>query len=123
MFWREDVSHIWVLYHNGTWQEFVDQWVEGSPVPSRGSPPPGKVAPVRGFGYIWGTYNHVAEGLGWALEEEKGFCARVQEFEQGFLFASVTVPYCRDELYNWATHPDFHPLLLAIYAHGMWEGW
>ena len=78
---------------------------------------------MRGFGYIWGTYGEAAERLGWAVDREKGFCARIQSFERGVLFRSHTVQFCEDEQYNWATHPDFDELFFAIYGAGTWQSW
>ncbi|MCD6519902.1 MAG: hypothetical protein J7M05_08275 [Anaerolineae bacterium] len=121
MLWRSDVRQILVFYADGTWANFPDRWQEGMPIPSRGNPPPGRVAPVRGFGLVWGSHEEVAKRLGWALEEEKGFCATVQSFQRGFIFRSNRVRYCLDELYNWATHPSFKPLFFAVYGDGGWQ--
>jgi hypothetical protein len=74
MLWRSDTRRVIVFYGGDrTWTEFTDQWTEGAAIPSRGTPPPGLSAPIRGFGYIWGTYDSVYDGIGWALEQEKGF--------------------------------------------------
>lgn len=121
MLWRSDTGKIVVLYHDGTWTDFPDQWAEGAFIPSRGSPPAGRLAPVRGFGYIWGHHDEVADRLGWALEDEKGFCANVQAFEQGFIFHSSTILHCQGELYNWATHPNFAPLFFSVHGDGHWQ--
>ena len=123
MFWRSDTRRVTALFDDGTWTEFAEQWVEGAPIPSRGDPPAGLLAPMRGFGYIWGTYGEAAERLGWAVDREKGFCARIQSFERGVLFRSHTVQFCEDEQYNWATHPDFDELFFAIYGAGTWQSW
>jgi serine/threonine protein kinase len=123
MFWRSDTRRVTVFFNNRTWTEYSDQWVEGAPIPSRGSPPPGLLAPVRGFGYIWGIHDSVATGIGWALEEEKGFCALIQPLERGFVFRSSGVTFCQDELYNWATDPSFTVLFLAVYSDGTWQQW
>ena len=121
MSWRSDTRRVTVFFDNRTWTEFRDQWLEGASIPSRGSPPPGLLAPTRGFGYIWGIHDSVANGIGWALEEEKGFCAKIQLLEQGLVFRSSTVAFCQDRLYNWATHPSFRPLFFAVYSDGTWE--
>ena len=121
MFWRSDTRRVTVFYGNGTWTEFSEQWTEGAAIPSRGNPPTGLLAPARGFGYIWGVYDSVADGIGWALEEEKGFCARIQSLERGLIFRSSTVKFCQGQLYNWATHPSFRQLFFAVYSDGTWE--
>jgi len=123
MFWPSDTRRVIVFFGGRTWTEFPEQWVEGSPIPSRGDAPPGLVAPIRGFGYIWGTHDSVANGIGWAVDQEKGFCANIQRFEKGIIFHSSTVRFCQDELYNWATHPDFAPLFFSAYADETWQRW
>jgi hypothetical protein len=123
LMWRSDTQRVIAFYNNGAWAEFPDQWAEGVAVPSRGSPPPGLVAPVRGFGYIWGRRDEVASRLGWALTEEKGFCAAIQTFEAGFIFHSSTVKSCQDDLYNWATHPSFAPLFYRVAGDGTWRAY
>lgn len=120
MFWRSDTMRVIAFYDGGTWTEFADQW-DGLTTVSRGSPPPGRVAPIRGFGYLWGTYDEVANRLGWGLEEEKGFCANIQPFERGLIFHSSTVSYCQDELYNWATHAAFEALFFVVHEDGTWR--
>lgn len=123
MFWSSDTRRVIVFYGDHTWVEFGDQWTEGAPIPSRGDPPAGLLAPIRGFGYIWGTYDTVADGIGWAIDQEKGFCANIQRFEKGIIFHGSTVRFCQDELYNWATHPDFAPLFFSAYADETWQRW
>ena len=121
MFWRSDTWRASVLYDDGTWTEFPDQW-DGLTTVSPGAPPPGLVAPVRGFGYLWGTYDDVAGRLGWGLEEEKGFCANIQPFERGFIFhSSSAVEHCWEDLHNHATDPGFTPLLLVMRGDGTWR--
>lgn len=123
MFWRADTRRVTSFYSDATWTEFADQWVEGAPIPSRGNAPRGLIAPIRGFGYIWGTYGQVFEQLGWATDQEKGFCARIQSFERGVLFRSHAVQFCENGKYNWATHPDFDELFFAVYEDGAWHRW
>jgi len=123
MLWRSDTQRVVAFYDDGPWTEFPDQWTEGAPIPSRGTPPPGRVAPIRGFGYIWGIYDEVASRLGWALEEEKGFCANIQSFEQGFILRDSTVRSCLDQMLNEPrmTHPNFAPLFWAVYGDETWR--
>lgn len=99
MFWREDTKRIYVFIGDpnndltGTWLEYSDTWVEGTPLPTpqgtpgvRGSniPPIGKYAPVRGFGMIWRADPVLRERLGWALEPEQAVTAAFQTFEGGY---------------------------------------
>jgi hypothetical protein len=62
---------IYVLFEDGTVQRFQDTYVDGTPEPPL-NPPPGRLAPVRGFGKVWreGTGARVRERLGWATAPE-----------------------------------------------------
>lgn len=128
MLWRSDTDQVYVLYlgnganrSTGTWEVREDRWpgTEGSV----GIPPPtGRYEPIRGFGWLWREHLGGPTGrLGWALEEEKGFCAQIQVFGTGAMFHSNTVEFCEDRLFNWATHPSFAPLFFGLYANGTWR--
>jgi hypothetical protein len=131
MFWRSDVDWTYALHwQNGANAAFGDvttggdawKWDESFPDGRGLTPPPGFYEPVRGFGYTW--YNFLGgpdSAIGWATEQEKGFCASLQPFENGFIFHSSSVQYCQDEFYNWAANPDFTPLFFTIYNNGTWE--
>lgn len=129
MLWRSDTDHVYILHmqdgsdlYAGTWQLRTDTWDGSNPDGVGLSPPPGLYEPVRGFGWLWRTYlGGPGSQLGWAREEEKGFCANFQPFDAGLIFGSSTVTYCQDQLYNWATHPSFIPLLFALYGDGTWR--
>jgi hypothetical protein len=45
-------------------------------------PPTGFYQPVRGFGQIWRERAGVRASLGWALSEELGFTATIQQFDR-----------------------------------------
>ncbi len=81
MFWRQDNTQIYVLYHNGGWGMYKDTWQEGDPESScsGGSP----LTPIRGFGKVWCTVSAVRNGLGGATGGEQGFNGIVQDFQQG----------------------------------------
>lgn len=121
LLWRQDTDRMYVLFNDGTWTGFLDEWDQVSSIPSRGNPPAGRHAAVRGFGYLWGSNDGVWTQLGWALEEEKGFCARIQPCERGFLLRSSTVKTCLNDLYNQARSSDFTPILFAVYDNGSWR--
>jgi hypothetical protein len=109
-----------VFYNNNTWREEADQWDQVSPVPSRGDPPTGLQAPVRGFGYLWGTRDDIFDRLGWALSEEKGFCAYLQPFERGVAFRSSSVQTC-DGNYNRANDAGFPYIYIGALDDGTWR--
>jgi len=120
MLWRSDLNTVYVLFSDGSWIEIPDKW-DGYSTAGRGEPPAGLRAPERGFGWVWGTRNDVFNRLGWALDQEKGFCTAVQPMERGFIFQSNRVQSCQDGLYNWATHPEFRPLLFRVMTNGTWR--
>ncbi len=130
MLWRSDLDHIYAFFfQNGTnltrgsYQTGGDAWKwDGSYPDGTGlTPPAGLLEPVRGFGYVWRNFLGGPSGdIGWATDEEKGFCVRIQPFEQGLMFRSDTVTYCEDEYYNWATHPSFVPLYFSLSGDGNW---
>lgn len=82
MIWLAETDSIYVLYDtlysgNATRLErYDDAFVEGEPDPALPTePPPGKFAPVRGFGLVWRTRENVRSSLGWALAPEQGYTA------------------------------------------------
>lgn len=121
MLWRSDTNLSYILYPDATWENANETW-NGQEPPSRGDPPPGLVRPERGFGYVWGVRDDVFNRIGWATMPEKGFCATLQPFEQGFALASAAVPSCTAEnLYNHVFDGDWRPLLLALDNTGRWR--
>jgi hypothetical protein len=120
MIWRSDTNQSLALFSNGRWSPLEQGW-DGQEIPSRGEPPPGLQAPVRGFGYAWALRDDLFNQLGWARGEERGFCAAIQPFEHGFLLQSSTVEFCQDNLYNSAREPGWQPLQLAVLNDGSWR--
>ncbi|MHB0874526.1 MAG: serine/threonine-protein kinase [Anaerolineae bacterium] len=123
MLWHSDTNTVSILFGSGSYSEVNEPWDESTPNPSRGDPPAGLYAPVRGFGFLWGTYDYVYTGLGWATDEEKGFCALVQRFDGGYLLRSSTVEFCQDSLFNWARDPSFVPVAIRVLGDGTWQGY
>lgn len=131
MLWRSDADHVYVfLFQNGTnstrgsYQTGGDAWKwDGSFPDGTGlTPPSGLLEPVRGFGYVWRNFlGGPSSDIGWAADAEKGFCAKIQPFEQGLIFHSNTVTYCEDQYFNWATDPSFVPLYFSLYGDGTWR--
>ncbi len=122
MLWRSDTNLSYILFNDGTWAPSNETW-NGQEPPSRGDPPAGLYRPERGFGYVWGVRDDIFTRLGWATMPEKGFCAAIQPYEQGFALASVLVNSCTpDNLYNQAFEPGWQPLLMAFDNAGRWRG-
>jgi sulfatase modifying factor 1 len=130
-FWRGDTDQTYVLSFaeaagrsTSAWQRMPDEWKWdlSNPDGVGMDPPSGLYEPRRGFGWLWRTHLGGAEGpLGWATEEERGFCALVQPFGAGLVLRSSTVPSCEGDLYNWAIHPSFDSLLFALHPDGTWK--
>jgi len=130
-FWRGDTDDTYVLYLSGTagrpttaWQRVpgVWKWDLSNPDGVGMSPPSGLYEPRRGFGWLWRTHLDGPEGpLGWATAEEMGFCALAQPFGAGLVLRSSTVSSCEGDLYNWAIHPSFEPLLFTLHPDGTWR--
>jgi hypothetical protein len=68
------------------WTMYIDTYIEGEPIGIDELPPPGKFAPVRGFGKLWRTVPTVRQALGWAVSPEVADMGTVLQFghRQGF---------------------------------------
>ncbi|MCB9137441.1 MAG: hypothetical protein H6642_03740 [Caldilineaceae bacterium] len=122
MFWRSDNDQAGYFLNSGGWSHIEEGW-GGQEVPSRGTPPAGLFAPERGFGYVWGSRDDIFAGLGWATDTEKGFCARIQDFENGFMLQSEAVPSCTpDNLYNHAAGGNWPGIRFLADVSGNWSG-
>jgi hypothetical protein len=82
MIWLAEMDSIYVLYdalHSANaarLERYDDVFIEGSPEPPlTAEPPSDRFAPVRGFGLVWRTREHVRDALGWALAPEQGYTA------------------------------------------------
>jgi len=121
MLWRSDTNLSYILYADGSWAPANEMW-NGQEIRARGTAPAGLYHPERGFGYVWGVREDVFMRLGWATMPEKGFCAAVQPFEQGFALASAWVSSCTpDQLYNQVFDPDWQLLLIGFDSTGQWR--
>lgn len=122
MLWRRDTNQVYGLFNNGNWLSVPDVWDGSSATRSRGHPPPGFKEPIRGTGYVWGTDDRFFNGLGWASDDQKGFCTKVQTFEQGFMLLSSTTNSCHEQnLFNHATQGDFPLSFLKAHNSGYWR--
>lgn len=120
MLWRN--SGALLVYENGgDWQSHVDDWDGQEYDSNRGSPPPGLRSPARGFGNLWENSDEVFSALGWATNEEKGFCARIQQFENGFLLRAEPEISCSPGQYNFASETAFVSDFLRVLDSGSWE--
>ena len=118
--WRKDTKQIYGFFDDGTWLAVSDSWDGASPTPSRGSPPSGLQAPVRGAGWVWGNNDTFFDKLGWVTREQTGFCAEVQLFDKGFAIRSSTTPRCDADNANPVQSSEF--LRLTANGAGYWSG-
>lgn len=118
MLWRRDTQQIYGFFADGSWMAVPDSWDGSSSIPSRGSPPAGRLEPVRGVGWVWGSNDAFFRRLGWAMDEETGFCAEVQPFENGFALRSSTTSRCDANHSN--PIPSDRFLYLAAQNKGVW---
>lgn len=85
MFWRSDTRTIYVLWDDGSWQSFPDEWDESQPEsdPSLQAPQ-NLLQPIRGFGKIWREeLGGPDAAIGWATGPEQGLDAGIQAWEGG----------------------------------------
>jgi hypothetical protein len=129
MLWRSDSMDVYILYRQGatnssagSWELWYLDW-DGSNAGGIGlSPPPGRVEPDRGFGWVWREHLDGPDGpLGWALDREKGVCARLQTFGAGIIVGSSQVPSCTGQEPGNASDPSLAPFICALYGNRTWE--
>jgi hypothetical protein len=77
-------GHIFVVTPRSdggvSWEIYIDSYIEGEQVGTDELPPPGKFAPVRGFGKLWRTVPEVRQSLGWATSAEQADTGAVVQF-------------------------------------------
>jgi hypothetical protein len=89
MFWRGDLRLVYALYNDGTWQSFVDTWLDGDlEWDTTIVPPAGYYQPKRGFGKVWREQPGVRDKLSWATTEERGLGASWQAYQGGLMLWS-----------------------------------
>jgi hypothetical protein len=97
---------IYVMYNNGTWQQFQNTWVPGEPVYNPGLvPPPGWCQPEYGIGKVWRNETSVSQRLGWAKAPAQMTSGTSQQYQGGMmLWTSTTGVWV---LYNNGTFQRF----------------
>ena len=70
---------IYIIYNNGFWEVYPDQWDASQPAsdPSL-TPPRHRVQPLEGFGQVWRENPGVRAALGWAYSTPITFVGRMQ---------------------------------------------
>lgn len=77
----EEPAYIYVINSDNTWQRYEDLFEEGDTESANLTPPAGLLEPIRGFGLVWRDQLDGSDAaIGWALNEEVGHEAAVQEF-------------------------------------------
>ena len=93
---------------------------------NRGDPPPGLIHPIRGTGLAWAMNEAFYQNLGWAKTQQRGFCARVQNFVGGFIVQESGLGSCFDgksnqEQTSRATEAEFDFRFLKAYHSNQWS--
>ena len=105
LLWRQDLKLIYVLLPDQTWFYTGDAWREGDPdFDPALQAPPNLYQPTRGFGLVWRETLGARDALGWAVAEEEGYTALIQDFENGSLWSTtdskVFIALLKDETYR-----------------------
>jgi serine/threonine-protein kinase len=70
---------------------FNEDELRNLPTPAPAEPPTGLVAPISGFGLVWGANPAVRDALGWGTQPEAGpFAGAYQPFSKGVMLFSPT---------------------------------
>ncbi|WP_162909206.1 hypothetical protein [Aggregatilinea lenta] len=75
MIWLGATQTIYVLYEDGSFGIYHDNWTDGDAETVTETAPEGLVAPQRGFGAIWSGQAGVRDRLGWGTAAEQGYTA------------------------------------------------
>ena len=81
------IIRVWdSIYQPGTqlsFQIYDDTWTDKDPADYGLQPPPGRYAPLRGFGKLWVSNKFVRQDMGWGTAPERATRAVVQQFGSG----------------------------------------
>ncbi len=80
MVWRGDTRQIYVLYNDGSYDTFADNWTPDQPVDSGETPPAGLILPARGFGKVWVNEPGIRNRVGWATNNESSFSTKLESY-------------------------------------------
>jgi uncharacterized protein YraI len=107
MLYRHDLRTIYVLYIDGTWSAFHDNYVEGEPFQlQQFNPPDGLKQPIKGFDRIW-EQPAVRARLGWGTRDEASVIqGQAQAFERGQAM--------------WVNRPGNLTAYFLLFADGTW---
>ena len=84
MVWRQDTNEIYVMFKDGSAAYFLESDYAGLPEAAvEEAPPLDRQIPVAGFGKVWANGPNVRSKLGWALDDEQGYNARIQSVASG----------------------------------------
>lgn len=80
---RSEFPHglLYVIYNDGEWEAFADEWTGGLPASDPSIlPPADRYQPVESIGWVWREYSGVRRRLGWAYEPQSVFQGRYQKY-------------------------------------------
>lgn len=94
MIWVGSQDSIYVIYNDGSWARYADNFEEGMAERDPAIfPPGGKLQPERGFGKLWREQPEVRERIGWALAPEAPADVQVHPFERGVMLRLGVAAY------------------------------
>lgn len=77
-------STLFVIYNDGDWETFVDDWGDGEMSSDLAiMPPTDRYQPVDAIGKVWRENTEVRRRLGWAYEPQSAFHGRYQKYQSG----------------------------------------
>ncbi len=104
---RDDVHQIFVMRDDGTWAVYPDTYQDGETLPDPGTPPSGKVAPVRGLAKVWLQQAGLRQALGWATAPEGTVSGAYEDFAAGrMVWTSDKTIYALFSDGTWRSFPD-----------------
>ncbi len=84
MLWRQDTNEIYVMFKDGSASYFLESdYASLAEATIEEAPPLDRQVPVEGFGKVWANGPGVRAKLGWALDDEQGYTARIQTVASG----------------------------------------
>lgn len=86
---------VYVIYNDGSWQQFTDTYTPGDVTNDpNNTPPQGRFAPARAIGKVWHDNPTVRQRLGWPYAPEADFAGRRQ------LAVNTSILYIDHEVRN-----------------------
>jgi hypothetical protein len=100
MIWNGTSGDVHTYFNTGRADTVMQGIYSGFPDTTNGATPPdGLIRPHNAFGLVWGGYNYLEGGLGWATGAEQGYSATL-EFPADSSGVIISLPDRRKVLQN-----------------------